>query len=237
MDVHGDLRSRKLGGVRARLRLAPGLRVGQEDLHAVCAPRGGRCERISGRNVGTDQHGAEHTAGPQGIDDLIGPGCRLLLVGINPGLRSAAHNRHFAGVSNRFWPALHAAGLTPRRLRADEQDELLPLGIGITNLAARPSATAAEVSREELQTGARRLAEVVRDVAPRVVAILGISAYRVAFRQPRAQMGRQAEPLAGAELWLLPNPSGLNASTKPAQHAEWLRAVGIRAGLALYDRQ
>jgi TDG/mug DNA glycosylase family protein len=159
------------------------------------------------------------------------PGPALLLVGINPGLRSAQTGRHFARPGNRFWPALFAAGVTPRLLTPDEQDELPSYGVGITNIVARPSATAAEVTPEELRAGAQRLTQLVAARRPRVVAILGLTAYRTAFAQRNAVAGRQPYGLAGAELWVLPNPSGLNAHTRPAEHAAGLRAVADAAGL------
>lgn len=172
---------------------------------------------------------------PPPIDDVLGPGLRLLLVGINPGLRSSERNQHFAGPSNRFWPALHAAGLTPRRFTPADQHELLGLGIGITNLVPRPTAKASEVTRQELRDGARRLEALTAQWAPEVVAVLGVTAFRSAFMRPTAQLGRQEKALAAAELWVLPNPSGLNAATDPAGHARWLHAVGERAGLTIHD--
>jgi double-stranded uracil-DNA glycosylase len=161
---------------------------------------------------------------------------RLLLVGINPGVRSAETGRHFAGPSNRFWPALHAAGITQERLTPDRQAELLDLGVGITNLVARPSARADEVSPAELRDGAAILTAKVARWAPRVVAVLGLTAYRSAFARPRATSGRQAERIADAELWVLPNPSGLNAHAKPADHAAGLRAAAGAAGIRLRRR-
>ena len=175
-------------------------------------------------------------ADPRPIADVIGPGLRLLLVGINPGLKSAALNQHFARPGNRFWPALHAAGITPRLLRPAEQEELVGLGVGITNLAARPSATAAEVTAEELRQGAVRLERLATEHRPAVVAILGLTAYRTAFDRRTATAGRQPEPLGPAELWVLPNPSGLNAHTKPAEHAAGLRAAALAAGLVARDQ-
>jgi double-stranded uracil-DNA glycosylase len=168
------------------------------------------------------------------IGDVIGPGLRLLLVGINPGVRSAQVGAHFAHPGNRFWPALHAAGITPRQLSAATQDELIPLGVGITNLAARPSALASELSAEELRAGGRRLVALVENRAPRVVAVLGVTAYRVAFREPRATVGRQPVDRAGARWWVLHNPSGLNAHAKPADHAAALREAATAAGLTLH---
>jgi double-stranded uracil-DNA glycosylase len=172
----------------------------------------------------------------QPLRDVIGPGIRLLLVGINPGVMSATTGYHFARPGNRFWPALHAAGITPRVLRPAEQDELSRYGVGVTNLVARPSATAAEVTAEELRAGGRRLQRLVGTHQPRVVAILGLTAFRVAFSQPKATAGRQPRPLGGAELWVLPNPSGLNAHTKPADHAAGLRAAALAAEILPPDQ-
>lgn len=167
----------------------------------------------------------------QPVPDLVGDGLRLLLVGINPGRRSAETGSHFAGRANRFWPALQAAGITPVALDATRQHELVALGIGITNIVARPSLRASEVTRTELRAGAAALEDKVARWRPRVVAVLGLTAYRVAFRRPSARPGRQPESLAGAELWLLPNPSGLNAHALPADHAAGLRAAAIAAGI------
>jgi double-stranded uracil-DNA glycosylase len=165
------------------------------------------------------------------IRDVLGPGLRLLLVGINPGVRSSREGAHFAHPGNRFWPALHAAGITPRRLSAAEQTELIPLGVGITNLVARPSALASEVTADELRAGARRLVRLVEQHRPRVVAVLGVTAYRTAFSLPKATTGPQPEQRAGARWWVLHNPSGLNAHAKPADHAAGLRAAAAAAGL------
>jgi double-stranded uracil-DNA glycosylase len=167
------------------------------------------------------------------IPDLLRPGIRLLLVGINPGVRSAQMAAHFAGPGNRFWPALHAAGITPEQLGPERQDELLDLGVGITNLAERPSARADELTRDELRAGARALEAKVAALGPRAVAVLGLTAYRVAFSAPRARGGCQPRDLAGAALYLLPNPSGLNAHTSLAAHAEGLREAALAAGLTL----
>ncbi len=147
----------------------------------------------------------------QAIGDVVGPQLRLLLVGINPGVRSAEVGAHFAHPANRFWPALRAAGITPEVWGPDRQMELLRLGVGITNLVARPSARADEVTAEELRRGAADLTRKVEALEPRVVAVLGLTAYRTAFGRPRASIGPQPEPIGQARLWLLPNPSGLNA--------------------------
>lgn len=157
------------------------------------------------------------TSPPTPLPDLIGPGCRLLFVGINPSLWSARVGAHFARPGNRFWPALAAAGITDRVLdmsqgeSAQDRAMLIDRGIGITNVVSRPTARADELLPEELVAGGRRLLALVAEHQPRVVAVAGITAYRRAFDRPNAQRGRQPENLGTARLWLVPNPSGLNA--------------------------
>jgi TDG/mug DNA glycosylase family protein len=145
------------------------------------------------------------------VPDVIAPGLRVLFCGINPGLYSGAVRHHFARPGNRFWPTLHAAGFTDRLLSPFEERELLALGYGITNIAGRATAAADELADEELIAGARRLVRRVRRYRPRFVAFLGVTAYRTAFERPLARLGRQEERIAGAGVWVLPNPSGLNA--------------------------
>jgi TDG/mug DNA glycosylase family protein len=147
-------------------------------------------------------------------DVLPAPGdpFRVLFTGINPGLYSAAAGWHFARPGNRFWPAVHAAGFTPRLLAPSEQAELTRYGLGISNIAPRATAQAAELTPAELRAGAARLRALVADRRPGVVAIAGVTAYRTAFARPRALLGPQPEPFGTARLWILPNPSGLNAS-------------------------
>jgi TDG/mug DNA glycosylase family protein len=145
------------------------------------------------------------------IPDVIGPGLRVLFSGINPSLYSAAVGHHFARPGNRFWPALHAAGFTDRVLSPFDDATLLDRGYGLTNLVRRATATADELTAAELAAGGRALARKVRRYRPAAVALLGVTAYRMAFARPRAVLGRQPEPLAGATVWVLPNPSGLNA--------------------------
>ena len=135
----------------------------------------------------------------------------MLFCGINPGLYSAATRHHFARPGNRFWPALYAAGFSDRLLQPWEEGRLLPRGVGITNLVARATAGADGLTREELVAGRRRLERLVRRNGPRWVAVLGLGAYRTAFGRPLATVGAQSELVAGARLWVLPNPSGLNA--------------------------
>ncbi|MEO3777874.1 G/U mismatch-specific DNA glycosylase [Micromonospora sp. B11E3] len=149
------------------------------------------------------------------IPDVIAPGLTVLFVGINPGLWSAATGRHFARPGNRFWPALHRGGFTPRLLRPSEQDELPGYGLGITNMVARASARADELTAAELVEGARLLGDKARRYRPAWVAVVGVTAYRVGFARPKAGFGPQPEPLGGARLWVLPNPSGLNAHYTP----------------------
>jgi double-stranded uracil-DNA glycosylase len=157
------------------------------------------------------------------IDDVLpGPGdppLRVLFCGINPGLVSAATNRHFARPGNRFWPALHAAGFTPRRLLPAEQGELRGLGLGITNMAPRATARADELSDAELVAGGQRLRALVERLRPAWLAVVGITAYRTAFARPKAAVGPQDERWGSADhwtrIWVLPNPSGLNAHWTP----------------------
>jgi TDG/mug DNA glycosylase family protein len=142
---------------------------------------------------------------------VIAPGLDVLFCGINPSLTSAARGHHFARPGNRFWPALHLAGLTPRRLAPEEDRELLTHGLGVTNLVDRPTRTAAELTPEELRAGADALADLVARYRPRVLAVLGVTAWRQGFGRPRAVVGPQDERVGGAVTWVVPNPSGLNA--------------------------
>jgi TDG/mug DNA glycosylase family protein len=175
------------------------------------------------------------------VDDLVagpqGPPVRLLFVGINPGLWTAAVGAHFSRRGNRFWPAVHRAGLTDRLVDASdgmsEEDRAMVLaaGIGITNVVARATARADEVSASEMREGGRRLVATVERLRPRVVAILGVTAYRQAFERPAAVLGLQPEQLGGAELWVLGNPSGLNAHETVDTLAESFRSVARAAGI------
>jgi TDG/mug DNA glycosylase family protein len=159
------------------------------------------------------------------VPDLLGADLRVLFVGINPGLYSAAVGHHFARPGNRFWPALFAGGFTPRLLSAFEERELLASRFGITNLVDRGTARADELSAEEIRAGAKVLAEKVRRLKPRIVAVLGLGAYRDAFGRPGAGIGPQRELLESAQLWVLPNPSGLNAHYQPPQLATLFRQL------------
>lgn len=157
------------------------------------------------------------------ISDVIGPGLTVLFSGINPGLYSGYTGHHFARPGNRFWPTLYAAGFTDRLLKPAEQTELLRMGYGITNLVERATATAAELTAAELLASGERLLAKVQHYQPQVLAVLGISAYRTAFQRPHAHLGEQAEGMGPARLWVLPNPSGLNAHYTPADLARVFR--------------
>jgi len=149
----------------------------------------------------------------------------VLFCGINPGLYSAATGHHFARPGNRFWPALHLSGFTPRLLHPSEKRRLLELGYGITNLVDRATASADELSPAEFVAGQRRLAARVKRYRPGAVAVLGLGAYRLGFGRPRATIGRQPETLEGAMLWVLPSPSGLNANHQLPELARLLREL------------
>ncbi len=159
------------------------------------------------------------------IRDVIAPGLRVLFCGINPGLYSGATGHHFARPGNRFWPTLHQAGFTRHLLAPSEERELLILGYGITNLVQRTTATADELSSDELLAGRKRLEGKVKRYQPRVVAVLGIGAYRMAFQEPKAAPGLQTSSIANAALWVLPNPSGLNAHYQLADLVEHFRIL------------
>jgi TDG/mug DNA glycosylase family protein len=147
----------------------------------------------------------------QVLPDLIAPNLRVLFCGINPGLVSAATGHHFARPGNRFWPALHRSGFTPHQLRPDEQSELLTYGAGITNMVDRATARADELTRAEFAAGAEHLLKKVLQYSPDWLAVVGITAYRDAFGERKAAMGRQQRRIGPTRVWILPNPSGLNA--------------------------
>lgn len=171
------------------------------------------------------------------VDDLIGPGVRLLFVGINPGLWTAAVNAHFARPGNRFWPALYRAGITDRLIDVstgmsdEDRRHVIDRGIGITNIVPIATARADELTAQQFRDGGADLVERVAALRPAVVAVLGITAYRAAFGNAKAAPGRQREPLAGSELWVAPNPSGLNAHATIDSLAADYRAVAEAAGV------
>jgi TDG/mug DNA glycosylase family protein len=168
------------------------------------------------------------------LADVVAPGLTVVFVGINPGLPSAVAGHSFATPGNRFWPALHRSGFTPALMRAAQEQELLPLGLGIVR---RPTARAAELSKAELVSGGRDLAERVHDLRPSWLGMLGVTGYRIAWAAPKAGRGPQSETIGGAQVWILPNPSGLNAHFPPAalavEFARFRTAIGLpdRSGL------
>jgi len=146
------------------------------------------------------------------VPDVIAPNLRVLFCGINPGLYTAAVGHHFARPGNRFWPALHQSGFTDRLLSPFEERELLKLGLGISNVVPHATVSASELTKQDFISGGRALATKVKRYRPRIVAILGVGAYRDAFAQPKTQVGEQEEEIHDARVWVLPNPSGLNAN-------------------------
>jgi double-stranded uracil-DNA glycosylase len=168
-------------------------------------------------------------AANKGLRDVIAPGLKVLFVGINPGLYSAATGHHFARPGNRFWPALHAAGFTRRLLHPSEQRELLKSGYGITNLVNRGTATADELDPGEFVAGRRRLAGKVRRYRPKALAFLGVGAYCHAFSIRQAQIGRQPETFEDAAVWVLPNPSGLNANYQLPALVKLFRSLWLQS--------
>jgi TDG/mug DNA glycosylase family protein len=171
------------------------------------------------------------------VPDLLGPDCRLLFVGINPGLWTAATGAHFARRGNRFYPALYRAGIVNRLIDASDgmsdadRDLLLDRGIGITNLVARASARADELTTDELLEGGRTLIETVTRVRPTVMAVAGITAYRTAFGDRKAAIGRQDRTIGDTVVWVVPNPSGLNAHHTVDSLAAAYRAAAVAAGI------
>jgi TDG/mug DNA glycosylase family protein len=159
------------------------------------------------------------------VRDIIAPDLHILFCGINPGLYTAAVGHHFARPGNRFWPTLYAAGFTERLLTAFDERELLKSGYGITNLVRRTTASADLLTRGEIQEGGKQLIVKVLRYRPRVVAILGVGAYRVAFSQPKSVIGRQEQMVGPATVWVLPNPSGLNANYQAADLARLFREL------------
>lgn len=174
------------------------------------------------------------------LPDVVRPGLDLLIVGINPGLHTAAVQAPFSRRGNRFYPALYRAGILDRVIDASEgfrpgdREHILERGVGLTTLVAGATARADELSTQQLLDGAAALVPRVAELEPTVVAMLGITSYRIAFARPRAAVGKQAEPLAGAELWVVPNPSGLNAHESIDSLAQAYREVAIAAGIDVY---
>ena len=210
--------------------------------------RARRPSPLGGRRPTREELARFADADPEAIDDVLpeagdAGSLRLLIVGINPGLWTAAVNAPFARPGNRFWPSLHRAGMTSRLvdasrgLSAQDEEDLLARGIGITNLIGRATVRADELGREELRASGERLVERLGILRPRTVAIAGITAFRQAYRQPRAQLGRQYATLipgwpGAVDLWVVPQPSGLNAHATVPSLAENWREVARSAGVA-----
>ena len=188
--------------------------------------------RRTSPDVGSRKPSREEIAAAHGktIRDVIGPELRVLLVGINPGLYSGATGHHFARPGNRFWKALHGARFTDRLYSPFEDRSLLELGVGITNLVPRTTASADELTAEELRAGARRLERKVRRWKPQIVAFVGVTAYRTAFGRPRAKVGPQDETIGDAGVWVLPNPSGRTAAYQLPQLIEAYSALRAALG-------
>jgi len=159
------------------------------------------------------------------LPDIIAPDLDVVFCGINPGLYTAAVQQHFGRPGNRFWPTIHKAGFTPRLFHPSEQRELLKHGCGITNVVARATTAAAELTSAELVEGAIGLEKKIRRYRPRVLAIVAIGAYRTGFNRPRAKTGLQDETIADTRIWILPNPSGLNANYRPSELVELYREL------------
>jgi TDG/mug DNA glycosylase family protein len=159
------------------------------------------------------------------LPDLVGPNLIVLFCGINPGLKSAELGQHFARPGNRFWKLLHAGGFTDRVLLPGEQSALPEAGVGITNLVTRPSAAASELRPEEIREGARQLESKLVRLQPRCLAVLGLQAYRTGFTRPKASIGLQPDAIADVPVWLLPNPSGLQAKYQLADMAAMYQAL------------
>ncbi|HEX2866331.1 MAG TPA: G/U mismatch-specific DNA glycosylase [Ignavibacteriales bacterium] len=166
------------------------------------------------------------------VPDIIAPGLKVLFCGINPGLYTAAVGHHFARPGNRFWPVLHLSGFTGRLLSPFEENELLQYGYGITNVVERATAAADELSREEYIEGGKRLGEKILKYKPEYIAILGVGAYRTAFRRPDAALGLQMEKVGETSLWVLPSPSGLNAHYQKHDLVEMFRQLYLKVHTA-----
>lgn len=169
------------------------------------------------------------------IPDVVAGGLSVLFCGINPSLMSGATGHHFARPGNRFWPVLHLSGFTPRRLKPSEQGELLPYGLGITNVVARATARADELSDEEFREGGRLLTAKVERLRPCWLAVVGVTAYRTAFGEKKARIGPQERTIGDTRIWALPNPSGLNAHWTAETMAEEYARLRSAAAAATAD--
>jgi TDG/mug DNA glycosylase family protein len=163
------------------------------------------------------------------VPDVVGDGLKVLFCGINPGLMTAATGHHFARPGNRFWPVLHRSGFTPRLMKPSEQGELPSYGLGITNVVARATARADELSAQEYREGGRLLSAKVERLRPGWLAVVGVTAYRAAFEDRKAVIGPQERTIGDTRVWVLPNPSGLNAHWTAATMAEEFGRLRVAA--------
>ena len=201
----------------------------------MCGKTSVPSKRIRQAVTGTPPRGPSRAelfaAAHQTVPDLIAPGLKVLFCGINPGLYSAWARHHFARPGNRFWPALFAAGFSDRLLKPEEEHQLLSSGFGITNLVERATVGSDELSQQELRQGGKDIENKVRAFRPRAVAILGVTAYRVAFAKRHAIIGAQPDGLSDSLVWVLPNPSGLNAHFTPPALAKLFRELRLRVAV------
>ena len=177
--------------------------------------------------MGTPRRAPPPTARAKPLPDVVAPGIDVLFCGINPSLISARLGHHYARPGNRFWPALHRAGFTPRLLAPSEDATLPRYGLGLTNLVDRPTASASELTAEELRAGAAALERLVRQVRPTLLCVVGLAAWRGGFGRPKAAVGLQAETVGGRPVWVVPNPSGLNAHYQLPELAELFAEVRL----------
>lgn len=186
---------------------------------------------LAGTSPSRHQRAAIDTTAQPSLDDVVADCLDLIFVGINPGLPSAARGHNFATPSNRLWPALHRSGFTSHQLRPEQERELLDLGLGITSIVRRPTARASDLTREEYLQGGEDLVRRTEALRPTWLAMLGVTGYRAAFGVPDAVVGPQSAAIGGARVWVLPNPSGLNAHYPPAALAVEFTRLRIAAGL------
>jgi TDG/mug DNA glycosylase family protein len=217
---------------------------GEQDRGRQGTGQQGRRQEAKGRRQEGRREVAAHRPTPadlrsavgKTIEDVIGPDLDVLFVGINPGLWSGATGHHFARPGNRFWRAIHLAGLTPVLLSPDDQHELLDHGLGVINLVNRTTARADELADDELRAGVPPLVAKVERFRPRRVCFLGVSTYRVAFGKPKASLGRQPEAIGTSEVWVLPNPSGLNAHYQLPDLARLYSSMNLRSASSKFIR-
>lgn len=169
------------------------------------------------------------------VPDVIAPNLRVLFCGINPGLYTAAVGHHFARPGNRFWPALHQSGFTSTQMSPFDEPQLMQIGVGVTNVVPHATASETELTRDDFIKGGKKLRAKIRRYRPRIVAVLGLGAYRRAFDNPKAVVGKQAEKICDSEVWVLPNPSGLNANYQLPKIVKLFAQLREAAGIPFAD--